>query len=249
MLMVFPSVIFVCIIARMMYQKQNAVPVLTIDGPSGVGKGTLIAKISKKLPDWHLLDSGAIYRVLAYKAHQQHIDSHQVADLVVLAKTLAVQFFVADEGQRILLEGTDITWEIREESCGNLASKISQYQEVRSALLYCQRKFCRLPGLIADGRDMGTVVFPDAILKIYLDADPAVRAKRRHKQLLEQGINVTLAQVFGDMQARDSRDKQRQACPLKPAADALVLDTTAMDIGDVFYAVCQALDKVNISAS
>lgn len=209
-------------------------PVITIDGPSGTGKGTISQLVAKEL-GWNLLDSGALYRVLALAAKQHAVDINNEQGLEVLAAHLDVQFNAnsAKATSRIILEGADVTDAIRTEECGNNASKAAALPKVRRALLERQRAFCEKPGLVTDGRDMGTVVFPDAMLKIYLDADVEERAKRRHNQLKEKGINVSLAQVLEELAVRDVRDKKRSVAPLKPAMDAVIVDTSGLSIEQV----------------
>ena len=210
-------------------------PVITIDGPSGTGKGTLCQLLAEELT-WNVLDSGALYRVLALAAEQHAVDLDNEETLEVLAAHLDVQFKSSGQyqGFRSILEGTDVTDLIRAEVCGNNASKIAQYPAVRHALLARQRAFAQSPGLVTDGRDMGTVVFPDAFLKLYLDASVDVRAKRRYFQLKEKGINANLAQVVEELTNRDVRDKARKAAPLRPSDDAILIDTTKMSTEQVF---------------
>ncbi len=209
------------------------IPVITIDGPSGTGKGTLCRHLANWL-HWHILDSGAIYRLLALAAEKQGVPLEDAAALARLAATLDVAFdYTSDNGDRVLLAGQDVSTQIRTEACGNAASRLAAYPEVRQALLRRQQQLRQAPGLIADGRDMGTVVFPDADLKIYLTAEASERAKRRHKQLKEKGFDVNLADLSVEITERDARDSQRAISPLKPAKDAKVIDTTNLDIQDV----------------
>jgi cytidylate kinase len=210
------------------------IPVITIDGPSGTGKGTVSQLLAKELA-WHFLDSGALYRVLALAAKQHAVDSDNADAITVLAQHLDVQFKTNDTASspRIVLEGEDVTETIRLEAIGNLASKISAIGPVRAALLERQRAFREPPGLVTDGRDMGTVVFPDAFLKVYLDASQDVRAQRRFKQLKDKGINVNLQRVTEELVQRDQRDSQRSIAPLKPAGDALFIDTSALSKAEV----------------
>lgn len=209
-------------------------PVITIDGPSGTGKGTIAQLLAEELK-WNLLDSGALYRVLALAAKQHRVETDKEEALTVLARHLDVQFKATSQGYppRIILEGEDVTETIRSEECGSDASKIATIASVRTALLDRQRAFCEAPGLVTDGRDMGTVVFPQAILKIYLEASQEERAKRRYNQLKEKGINVTLDSIFDDLVERDKRDSKRLVAPLKPAKDAIIIDTTGMHIEQV----------------
>jgi cytidylate kinase len=215
-----------------------AVPVITVDGPSGTGKGTLCSYLADWL-HWHLLDSGALYRVLAVAAEQHAIPVHEVSRLAALAEHLDVNFRQDAAGQddSVILEGAVVNQLIRTETCGNVASRLAALPEIRAALLARQRAFRRPPGLVADGRDMGTVVFPDARLKIYLTASPEERARRRHKQLKEKGFDVNLPRLSAEITERDARDIQRTVSPLRPADDAAVIDTTNLAIADVIHQV------------
>lgn len=208
-------------------------PVITLDGPSGTGKGTLCHQLAAIL-GWHFLDSGAIYRILAYAARTKGIDFHAIDQLVAAAAQLDFSFEAASlDKTLVFLEKTEISEAIRTEQCGQDASRIAATPEVRQALLERQRVFARQPGLVTDGRDMGTVVFPDARLKIYLFASPEERAKRRYLQLKKQGIDATLAHVANELTERDARDTQRSHAPLKPAEDAISIDTTGLTIEQV----------------
>jgi len=204
-------------------------PTITIDGPSGTGKGTLTIRLTRWL-GWHLLDSGALYRVVAYHAQGRGVALDAAVELAAIAAALPLEFRVNDDKVRILLDGVDVSDVIRSETAGNAASQVAAVPAVRTALLARQREFLRPPGLVADGRDMGTVVFPMAELKIFLTASPEVRAQRRYKQLKQKGIDVNLARLSEDIAARDRRDEQRDVSPLQPASDAIILDTTALDI-------------------
>lgn len=213
------------------------VPVITIDGPSGAGKGTLCKALAEAL-GWHLLDSGAIYRVLALAALHHQVDINAEEALVPLAAHLDVRFKVQAGELEIILEGEDVSGEIRNEDVGNTASKIAAFPRVREALLRRQRAFREAPGLIADGRDMGTVVFAEAPVKIFLDASSEERAHRRMRQLQEKGFSVNFERLLSEIKERDERDRNRPVAPLVPASDALVLDSTRMTIDEV---IAQAL--------
>ena len=213
--------------------KFNA-PVITIDGPSGSGKGTIAGILAKRL-GWNLLDSGALYRLLAYAASNHGVQWDNEASLKVMAAHLDVQFIAADDRhpQRIILEGDDVTGDIRNEQVGAGASQVAALPAVRDALLQRQRAFLESPGLVADGRDMGTVVFPDAPLKVFLTASAEERARRRYLQLKAAGNDVSLSSLLDEIRARDERDTQRAVAPLKPAADAIQLDSTELSIEQV----------------
>lgn len=206
--------------------------VITIDGPGGSGKGTVAGLLARQL-GWRLLDSGALYRLLAFAARNHGIELDNQAALTTLAAHLDVQFFAETNGQRIVLEGEEVTDLIRTEQVGDDASRVAALPCVREALLQRQRDFLQEPGLVADGRDMGTVVFPLAPLKIYLTAGAEERARRRFLQLKGKGEDVTLASLLDEIRARDARDTQRSASPLKPADDAVVLDSTELSIEQV----------------
>ncbi|WP_277052967.1 (d)CMP kinase [Zestomonas thermotolerans] len=213
---------------------NNRTPVITIDGPSGSGKGTVAGLLAKRL-GWKLLDSGALYRLLAFAARNHGVDLTNEEALRVLAAHLDVQFVAAEGGQpqRIILEGEEVTDVIRTEQVGAGASQVAALPAVREALLQRQRAFCEPPGLIADGRDMGTVVFPDAPLKIFLTASAEERARRRYLQLKAKGQDVNLASLLEEIRERDERDMQRAVAPLKPAPDAVQLDSTELSIEQV----------------
>ncbi|MGY4535316.1 cytidylate kinase [Pseudomonas sp. TE3786] len=209
-------------------------PVIAIDGPSGSGKGTIASLLAKKL-GWSLLDSGALYRLLAFAARNHGVDLTNEEALKLLAAHLDVQFLAAANGQpqRIILEGEEVTDAIRNEQIGAGASQVAALGAVRDALLQRQRAFQEMPGLVADGRDMGTVVFPDAPLKIFLTASAEERARRRYLQLKAKGDDVNLASLLDEIRLRDERDTQRTVAPLKPAADAIQLDSTELSIEQV----------------
>lgn len=218
-------------------------PVITVDGPSGSGKGTVCRLLADKL-GWDVLDSGAIYRVLSLAAlhHQIALDNEEA--LVPLAANLDVQFLVDSQTNagKVILEGEDVTTTIRNEEVGAAASKVAALPRVREALLRRQRAFRTENGLIADGRDMGTVVFPDAPLKIYLTASAQERARRRFVELNERGLDVTISGLLEDIQARDDRDMNRAVAPLVPAEDAIELDTSELNAQQVFDKVITLLD-------
>ena len=209
-------------------------PVIAIDGPSGSGKGTIAGILARKL-GWCLLDSGALYRLLAFAARNHGVDLANEDALKMLAAHLDVQFIAATDGQlqRIILEGDEVSDVIRTESVGSGASQVAALPAVREALLQRQRAFQEAPGLVADGRDMGTVVFPDAPLKVFLTASAEERARRRYLQLKAKGDDVSLASLLEEIRARDERDTQRAIAPLKPALDAIQLDSTELSIEQV----------------
>lgn len=208
------------------------IPILTIDGPGGAGKGTISSLIAERT-GWHLLDSGALYRLTAHAALKHAIALDDEASLAQLAARLDVAFPVTDGQPQTLLEGEDVSRAIRTEQAGECASRVAALPSVRQALLQRQRDFCQAPGLVADGRDMGTVVFTEAPLKIFLTASADERARRRHLQLQEAGVDASLSSLLKEIQARDARDTQRSVAPLKPADDAIVLDTTRLSIPEV----------------
>ena len=215
---------------------MSDIPVLTIDGPSGSGKGTLAQQMAQRL-GWHYLDSGAIYRVLAQAALKHQIDLTDETALVTIAGQLDVQFVLKDEQLQVVLEGEDVSLLIRSEQAGNAASKVAAFPAVRAALLQRQRDFRQPPGLVTDGRDMGTVVFPDAAFKVFLTASAEVRAERRYKQLKEKGIDSNLSDLVAEISERDERDTQREVAPLRPADDAVILDSTQLGIEAVLEKV------------
>ena len=213
-----------------------AAPVLTIDGPSGTGKGTIASLVAARL-GWACLDSGALYRVLALAAERARVDAGDGEALGRLAAGLRITF----QDGRVLLAGEDVSTAIRSEGAGNLASKVAAHPQVRAALLDWQRAAARSPGLVADGRDMGTVVFPEAQVKIFLTASPEERGKRRYRQLRAQGLEANLKQLVRDIAERDERDSQRAVAPLRPAVNALVVDTTSLTIDQVLERVLDAV--------
>jgi len=212
---------------------QESVPVITIDGPSGAGKGTVARIVAEQL-GWHLLDSGAIYRVLAVATQHHHVSLEEEEPLIPMAAHLDVQFEISSQGEsKVILEGEDVTDAIRTEEIGTLASKVASFPRVREALLRRQRAFCVSPGLVADGRDMGTVVFAQAPVKVFLTASAEERAKRRFNQLKEKGFDVKIGRLLDDIRQRDERDRNREVAPLVPAEGALIVDSTDLSIQEV----------------
>ena len=215
---------------------MSAAPVLAVDGPGGAGKGTLCRRVAERL-GWRLLDSGALYRLVALAAATARVALDDEPGLAAIARDLPARF----DGERIFLSDEDVTDAIRSEACGDRASRVAALPGVRTALVGLQRGFRRPPGLVADGRDMGTVIFPDAELKIFLTASAEERAMRRYKQLKGKGFDVNLAALSAEVAARDRRDAERAVAPLRPAPDACVIDSTALDIDQVVEAVLHEL--------
>jgi len=212
---------------------SEKIPVITIDGPSGAGKGTVARIVAKKL-GWELLDSGAIYRVLAIATRHHGVGVKDEEPLIPMAAHLDVQFAINSDGEsQVILEGEDVTSSIRTEEIGDLASKVAAFPRVREALLRRQRAFKVSPGLVADGRDMGTVVFNDAPVKVFLTASPEERAERRFNQLKEKGFDVRIGRLLDDIRQRDERDQNRKVAPLVPAEGALLIDSTNVSIEEV----------------
>jgi cytidylate kinase len=208
-------------------------PVIAVDGPSGSGKGTVCRRVAHAL-GWHLLDSGALYRLVALAGERAGLQPDDEVGHAALAGSLDIRFEVnASGGERVLLGGDDITHELRSEKTGNAASRVAAWPQVRTALFQRQRQFMQPPGLVADGRDMGSVVFKDAGLKIFLTASADERARRRHKQLKEKGLSVNLAALSAEIAERDRRDATRKVAPLVACEDAVVVDSTSMDIDAV----------------
>ena len=217
---------------------DKQVPVVTIDGPSGSGKGTICQMLARQL-GWHLLDSGALYRIVGLAADAKGVSLDDESALAQLAANLDIEFRPgeADEPTAVVLAGKDISADVRAETAGALASRVAVHNGVRAALTTLQRRFVTAPGLVADGRDMGTVIFTDAAVKFYLTASAEARAERRYKQLINKGESVNLAALLEHIKQRDERDMKREVAPLKPAADAIVIDSTAIAIDDVFQQV------------
>jgi cytidylate kinase len=215
-------------------------PVVCIDGPSGAGKGTAAVMVAKAL-GYNLLDSGALYRVVAIAAEKRGVNPKDEDGVAAIAQTMRLDFAVssADEPVQVLLDGDNITDEVRLESTGAKASVVAPLSAVRAALLEYQRHFVKAPGLVADGRDMGTVVFPESPYKIFLTASAEERAERRHKQLKNKGVSVSLAAVLEDIRIRDDRDMNRATAPLKAAADALTIDSTSLSIEEVVETIIE----------
>lgn len=221
---------------------KSDIPVVTIDGPSGTGKGSAAHALAIKL-GWHYLDSGAIYRVLALACKEKGLEPDDIDAILKTAEDIKVDFINRDGKWRVELAGADVTAKLRAEEIGSMASKISVHKPVRAALLLVQRNFRQKPGLITDGRDMGTVVFPDAPVKVYMEASPQVRANRRYLQLKEKGISVNIDKIYKDLTERDRRDRERVASPTKPAEDAVVIDTTDLPESAVLKAVLKLINQ------
>jgi cytidylate kinase len=216
-----------------MSEARPAVPIVTIDGPSSSGKGTISRLVAARV-GWHLLDSGALYRLVALAGVRHKLDPDDVENHVALARAMRVEFGSGPGGEeRVLLDGEDVTHLIRTEQAGAGASRVATWPAVRTALVDRQQAFAREPGLVADGRDMGTVIFPGARLKVFLTASAEERAQRRHKQLIEKGSAASLAALSREIAERDLRDSTRQVAPLKPAPDAQLLDSTGLSIDAV----------------
>lgn len=217
---------------------MSAAPVICIDGPSGSGKGSLCQMLALEL-GWHLLDSGALYRLVGMAADKRRVDFADESTIAALAADLDVAFLPGQQGEpsRVMLDGVDVSAELRTETTGMLASRVAVLPAVREALLQRQRDFAQPPGLVADGRDMGTVVFPNAPLKVFLTASAEERARRRFAQLKEKGDSVNLAALLEEIRVRDKRDSERQHAPLKPAPDALLIDSSDLGIQEVFERV------------
>lgn len=215
------------------------IPVVTIDGPSGSGKGTIAARVAQKL-GWRILDSGALYRLVGHAVGKAGVSLGDLEAVSDIASALDVEF---SEG-RVLLAGEDVSLAIRSETAGNMASKVAAIPQVRAALLDWQKAYASSPGLVADGRDMGTVVFPDAQVKVFLTASAEERAMRRYKQLIEKGIDANLTDLTAEIEERDARDRNRSVAPLKPATGAIEIDSTLLGIDEVVTRVMAAAKQV-----
>jgi len=223
-----------------------AIPVLAIDGPSGSGKGTIADAVARRL-GWHRLDSGALYRGVGLTATTRGLALTDGVAVAAMTEGLDLRFIAGPDGESVSIDGVDVTDAIRSEAAGRAASEVAALPPVREALLRRQRAFARAPGLVADGRDMGTVVFPGAAVKVFLTASPEARAERRHKQLKEKGIDVSLRDLSKGIAERDERDASRSVAPLRPADDAHVLDSTALGPAAVVDVVLGLLRKNGIS--
>ena len=217
-------------------ETNSDIPVIAIDGPGGSGKGTITTRLARHL-GWHFLDSGALYRLIALSAIKNGADLDNETGLGEIAAKLNIRFDAGEDGVIKILDGQDVSNLLRHEDTAAVASQIAAIPAVRAALASRQRQFRQLPGLVADGRDMGTVIFPDAKLKIFLTASAEVRAERRYKQLKDKGERVKLTRLFRDIKARDLRDQSRSIAPLRPAEDAVIIDSTNLDIDEVFEKV------------
>ena len=217
---------------------EDAVPVITIDGPSGAGKGAVSSRCAAAL-GFHMLDSGAVYRSVATAALDRGIEADDIPGLLRLCSDLDLQFVADDHGISVRLDGVPVDEKLRRESVSAMSSRIAVQPDVRAALLALQRSYRRRPGLVADGRDMGTIVFPDAPVKIFLDASVRERAQRRYKQLKDKGESVTFSRLFRDLEERDRRDRERAVAPTVPARDAILVDSTDLSLDDVVDRILQ----------
>lgn len=218
--------------------------VITIDGPSGSGKGSLALKIANRL-GFHILDSGAIYRLAALKALNQQVDLNDELQVLAAIKDLDIQFKTGEELTIPYLDGVEVSKQIRDEKTGDAASIVAAFPSIREQLLGIQRNFFKPPGLVADGRDMGTTVFPNAKIKIFLHASAEIRAKRRYNQLINMGLSANIADLLREIEARDERDRNRSVSPLVPAPDAVVVDCSIMDREKVYNLVMEHIEEIN----
>ena len=225
---------------------MSAAPVIAIDGPGGSGKGTIALHLARRL-GWHLLDSGALYRLVAVAALDRGVGAEDETGLARVAGELDARFEAGDDGVEVLLDGVSVTDRLRAHETSEMASRVASVAAVREALVSRQRAFRQPPGLVADGRDMGTVIFPDAALKIFLTASAEARALRRYKQLKEKGESVNLSRLSGDIEKRDERDRNRAVAPLRPADDAHVIDSTEMSIEEVLSTIQILIEESSIS--
>ena len=221
---------------------------ITIDGPSGSGKGSLALKVANEL-GFHILDSGAIYRLAALQAIRKQVDLADEAAVLAAISDIQISFKSGDQLTIPYLSGEDVSAQIREEKTASSASIIAAYPSIRAQLLQIQRDFFQPPGLVADGRDMGTVVFPDARIKLYLYASPEERAKRRYKQLIDMGLSANIADLQQEIEIRDERDRNRSVSPLVPATDAVVIDSSMMNLEQIFELVMDHIQSVNNQAT
>jgi cytidylate kinase len=228
-------------------ETDRDIPVVAIDGPGGSGKGTIAARLARDL-GWRLLDSGALYRLVALAALDRGVAGDDEAALARIAVDLDAGFDFSEQGMQVLLGGLDVSGRLRSEEVSAFSSRIAALPGVRAALVQRQRAFRQAPGLVADGRDMGTVIFPDAKLKIFLTASAEARAERRHKQLKEKGESVNLTRLFREIEKRDERDRSRAVSPLKPADDAHVIDSTELSIDEVLQKVHELLDESSVAS-
>ena len=222
--------------------RKDRAQVVTLDGPVGSGKGTISAQLAQRL-GWNFLDSGALYRLVAIRALEAETPDDTQAGVAALAAGLDFEFVRENGETRTILAGRDVTLELRLEEVSFMASKVASIPAVREALIECQRAFLKPPGLVADGRDMGTVIFPSADLKIFLTASVEVRARRRYKQLKEKGESVNLSRLFREIEARDQRDAQRSIAPLRPAEDAITIDSTELNITEVVQKIYELVEE------
>jgi len=226
---------------------SQAIPVIAIDGPVGSGKGTISTQLAARL-QWHLMDSGALYRLIAIAALDAGTDPDDQDALTAIATKLDFEFRQSDGESIPYLSGRDVSGRLRSELVSNMASRVAAITTVRAAMIERQRGFARPPGLVADGRDMGTVIFPHANLKIFLTASVETRALRRYKQLKEKGENVNLSRLFTEIEARDARDQTRSVAPLRPADDAVIIDSTESSIKEVLERIYKLVEERSITS-